>query len=151
MSLVRWQPMRELETLRRQMDRLFEDFWSDRAVPMLPSGEMTWMPAIELKETDTELVLKAAIPGINAKDLDVQVSEDAVTIAGEHQDEQKTEEKGYFRSEFHYGKFHRTITLPVFIRHAEATADFKDGVLILTMPKAEKSQRNVTKLNLNGQ
>lgn len=151
MSLVRWQPMRELDTLRRQMDRLFEDFWSDRGLPMLPTGEMTWMPAIELKETNTELVLKAQIPGISAKDLDIQVSEDTVTITGEYRDEQKTDEKGYFRSEFQYGQFQRVVALPTHVHNQEAKAEFKDGLLTLTMPKVEESERKVVKLHLNGQ
>ncbi|NJR56255.1 MAG: Hsp20/alpha crystallin family protein [Acaryochloris sp. CRU_2_0] len=151
MSLVHWQPMPELDTLRRQMDRLFEDFWSDRGLPLFQTAKMTWMPAIELKETDTELVLRAQIPGISAKDLDIQMSEDTVTIMGEHQEEEKTEEKGFFRSEFHYGKFQRSIALPINVHNQKAKAEFKDGVLTLTMPKMEESKRKVVKLNLNGQ
>jgi HSP20 family protein len=151
MSLIRWQPMRELDTLRRQMDRMFEDILSDRSLPVFSTGDMTWVPAIEMTETETDLTLKAEIPGISAQDLDIQVSEDSVMIVGEHKEEAKTDEKGYLRSEFHYGQFQRMVALPVSIRNQEAKADFKDGILTLTLPKSEEAQRKVVKLNLNGQ
>ncbi|MCU0537187.1 MAG: Hsp20/alpha crystallin family protein [Hydrococcus sp. Prado102] len=101
MSLVHWQPMRDLENLRRQMDRLFDEWTLPRSEFSLPtSDEIAWVPAIELKETDRDIILKAQIPGIEAKDLNVEVSEDRVSISGEHQQQKQTEEKGYFRSEF---------------------------------------------------
>jgi HSP20 family protein len=159
MTLVQWKPFRELETLHSQMDRLFEGLLrgsdaglsglSLRDFPLLPSGEMSWMPAIELKETDQDLILKAEIPGIEAKDLNVEVTEDSVSISGEHREEQKTDEKGYFRSEFHYGKFQRSVPLPVKIRNQDAKAEFKSGILTLTCPKAMEEQRKVVKVNLS--
>ncbi|MGG6288211.1 Hsp20/alpha crystallin family protein [Leptolyngbya sp. AN03gr2] len=80
MSLIRWQPMRELDLLHQQMDRLFEGL-AERDFPMLSmNGELKWMPAIGLQETDHEVILKAQIPGIEAKDLDVQVSPEAVML-----------------------------------------------------------------------
>jgi HSP20 family protein len=151
MSLIRWQPMRELDILRRQMDQLFEGL-TERDFPMLAmNGETKWMPAIEMKETETEVILKAEIPGIEAKDLDVQVSPEAVMLKGEHKEETKTEEKGYYRSEFHYGQFARTVTLPATVQHEQVKSTFKDGVLMLTMPKAEETRRKVVKVDLTQQ
>jgi HSP20 family protein len=151
MSLIRWQPIRELDILRRQMDQLFEGL-AERDFPMLSmNGETKWIPAIEVKETDTEVILKAEIPGIDAKDLDVQVSPDAVMLKGEHQQETKTEEKGYFHSEFHYGQFARMVTLPTTVKHEHVKSSFKDGVLILTLPKSEEARRKVMKVDLTQQ
>jgi HSP20 family protein len=151
MSLVRWQPMRELDLLRREMDQLFEGL-TDWNIPSLSmNGETTWMPEIELKETDNDVILKAQIPGMDPKDLDVQVSPEAVMIAGERRQETKTEEKGFFRSEFRYGRFSRTIPLPTEVRHDQVTSTFKDGLLTLTLPKTEGKQRKVVKVEVKPQ
>lgn len=142
-----------VDTLRHQMNRLLDELMHvDREFSQLPKlGNISWEPAIELKETDTDVVLKAAIPGIEAKDLDVQVSETAVLIAGEHREEKRTEEKGYFRSELQYGQFQRTIPLPVSVKHDQVDAEFKNGVLTLTLPKAEAVPQSVTKVDLTVQ
>ncbi len=153
MSLIRWQPLKELDTLRHQMNHLFDELMhSDRELGQFPKLENAmWAPAIELKETDTELVVKAVIPGVEAKALDVQVSENAVSIAGEHREEKRTEEKGYFRSELQYGQFQRIVPLPVSVKHDQVRSEFKDGLLTLTLPKAESSPQKVTKVDLTMQ
>lgn len=150
MSLIRWQPLKELDTLRRQMNHLFDELLhGDREFSSFPKLEnMLWAPAIELKETDKALILKATVPGIEAKELDVQVSETAVLITGEHREESRTEEKGYFHSELQYGQFHRTVPLPVCVKHDQVQAEFKNGVLTLTLPKAELAHQSVTKVDL---
>jgi HSP20 family protein len=153
MSLIRWQPLKELDTLRHQMNHLFDELMhSDREFEPFPKLENAiWAPAIELKETDAELVVKAVIPGVEAKELDVQVSETAVSITGEHREEKRTEEKGYFRSELQYGQFQRVVPLPVSVKHDQVQSEFKDGVLTLTLPKAESSPPKVTKVDLTMQ
>jgi len=153
MSLMRWQPLKELDTLRHQMNHLFDELMhGDHELDQFSELENAlWGPAIELKETDTDLVLKAVVPGIEAKELDVQVSENAVSITGEHREEKRTEEKGYFRSELQYGQFQRTVPLPVSVKHDQVHSEFKDGVLTLTLPKAEPSHQNVTKVDLTTQ
>jgi HSP20 family protein len=80
--------------------------------------------------------------------LDVRVSENAVSISGEHSEEKRTEEKGYFRSELQYGQFQRVVPLPIAVKHDQVKSEFKDGVLTLTLPKAESSPSNVTKVDL---
>jgi HSP20 family protein len=153
MSLIRWQPLKELDTLRHQMDHLFDELMhGDSEFGHFPKLENAmWAPAIELKETDTELIVKAVVPGIEAKDLDVQVSEAAVSITGEHRAEKRTEEKGYFRSELQYGQFQRIVPLPVSVKHEQVQSEFKDGVLTLTLPKAESSPPRITKVDLTMQ
>lgn len=152
MTLSKWQPFKELSTMRKQMDRLFEDMLSvsDNDWMGLHNMGGMWSPAVEIAEKDNELILKAAIPGIDVKDLDVEVSEDRVTISGEHQSESKTEDKdkNYFRSEFHYGKFERVIPLPMAVKTDEIKSDFNKGVLTLTLPKVEDSPKKSVKVKL---
>lgn len=160
MTLSKWQPFQELNNIRRQMDRLFEDMISigDRTKPALRDNDWLglhsiggmWTPAVEMEETDHELILKAEIPGIDAKDLEVEVGEDRVTISGEHQEDKRTEDKdrNYFHSEFHYGKFQRIIPLPMTIKIDAIKSEFKHGILTLTLPKVEDVTQKVVKVNL---
>ncbi|MBD2085813.1 Hsp20/alpha crystallin family protein [Coleofasciculus sp. FACHB-542] len=143
MTLIRWQPFQEMETLRRQMDRMFDELASvNRDAPI------TWKPAIELQDTEDSLILRAQIPGIEAKDLDIRISREAVVITGERRYEKKEQEGGYLRSEFRYGNFQRVISLPVAIHNDRVQSVFKDGVLMLTLPKVTSVRDRVVKLNL---
>ena len=152
MTLSKWQPFKELSSMRKQMDRLFEDMLSVNDNDWMGLHNMggMWTPAVEIEEKDNELVLKAAMPGIDVKDLDVEVSEDRVTISGEHQSESKTEDedKNYFHSEFHYGKFERVISLPMPIKTDEIKSDFTKGVLTLTLPKVKDAPKKSVKVKL---
>jgi HSP20 family protein len=149
MSLIRWQPARELENFRQQMNRLMDEWMMpELELPSLTMGGFEKMPAVELSETETEVILKAQLPGIDIKDLEVEVGEDTISISGEQKQEERKEEKGYFRSEFHYGHFVRTIPLPVAIKPDAIASEFKDGLLTLTLPKAEVTKRKVVKVNL---
>jgi len=143
MTLIRWQPFQEIETLHSQLNRIFDDMNRFQGVQ-----QMTWKPAIELQNTDENLILKAEIPGIEGKDLDVRVTREAVAISGEHRYEKKAEDKGVFRSEFRYGKFERVIPLPVAVQNEQVKADFTNGILTLTLPKVETAKNRVVKLNL---
>lgn len=143
MRLVRLQPFHEMETLRRQMDRVF-----DELAQVNPDRPNVWSPAIELHDRENSLILRAEIPGVEGKDLDIQVTREAVSISGEHRYEKQTEEKGFYHSEFRYGKFQRTIQLPVPIQNDKVEAEFKNGILTLTLPKLEELQRKVVKVNL---
>lgn len=143
MRLVRLQPFHEMETLRRQMDRVF-----DELAQVNPDRTTVWSPAIELHDRENSLILRAEIPGVEGKDLDIQATREAVSISGEHRYEKQTEEKGFYHSEFRYGKFQRTIQLPVPIQNDKVEAEFKNGILTLTLPKLEELQRKVVKVNL---
>jgi HSP20 family protein len=146
MALIRWEPLREVDTLQREMNRLFEDF-----LPTAPrrNGGMAFVPAVELHETTDAVNLKLEVPGLEAKDLDVQVTAESVMISGERRSETQTEEKGIFRSEFQYGKFQRMIPLPARIDNQNVNAEYKDGVLMLTLPKVEEEKTKVVKVNLS--
>lgn len=144
MSIVHFSPFTEMETLRRQFDRMLGDF---SGVNVFGDG-ITWQPAVELLNTKDSLILKVLLPGIDPKDLDISVTRESVKIAGEKRYEKTTDEDGYFHSEFSYGKFERTMGLPVPIQNGKVKADYKDGVLILTLPKIEEEINRVVKVNL---
>ena len=146
MSLVRYNPWQEMSHLQRQLNRLFDDAlipetWSD-------FSNLSKIPAAELTENDNALNLKLEVPGMTAQDLDIQVSADRVSISGERKSETKSEENGSTRSEFRYGKFSRVIPLPTKIQNTNVTAEFQDGILTLTLPKAEEEKNKVVKVNL---
>jgi len=142
MVLIRWQPFQEMKTLRRQMDQMFDEIngWHRE-------DQVTGKPAIELKHTDTNVILCAEIPGLEGKDLDVRVAREAVIISGEHRYEKKAEDNGLFGSEFRYSKFQRVIPLPVPVQNEQVKADFTNGILTLTLPKAETA--HVVKVNIS--
>jgi HSP20 family protein len=143
--LVRYNPWRDLNALQRQMNHLFEE----TRVPstIFEKGFMRVPPA-ELNETAEAINLKLEIPGMEAKDLDVQVTKNAVYVSGERKSETKTEDKGMTKSEFRYGKFQRVIPLSVEIENTNVTAEYKDGILHLTLPKTQQEQNKVVKVNL---
>jgi HSP20 family protein len=143
--LVRYNPWQEFNTIQRQIDRLFEE---TRLPSSLGEKDFVKVPAAELQETETEIYLKLELPGIEAKDLDLQVTENAVYISGERKSETKVSEKGVIKSEFHYGKFQRLIPLPAQVQNTKVTADYKDGILHLTLPKTEQEKHKVVKINL---
>jgi len=147
-ELERWEhldPMREVERMQRQMNRLLGRFFPDGNDE---KPGLTYLPSAELEETDSELRLRLEVPGMEAADLDVEVETDSVTIRGERKSESRTEEKGVVRSEFHYGKIERVIPLPVSVQHEQTHAEFKHGILTLVLPKAEEARRKVVKVNL---
>ncbi|MEH2249007.1 Hsp20/alpha crystallin family protein [Nostoc sp.] len=145
MTLVRWNTWREIDTLQRQINSLFQD---TRVPSVLLDRDLSKVPAAEIQETENAIHLKLELPGMEAKDLDVQVTENAVYVSGERKSETKTEEKGVTRSEFHYGKFQRVIPLSARVENTNVTADYKDGILNLTLPKTEQEKNKVVKINL---
>jgi HSP20 family protein len=140
--------IKEFNSLRQQIDRLFDDILHEQPQLGIFSkiSEPLWSPAIELQETETELLLKAQLPGINPEELDIQISENAVFLSGEHKEQQKNDDQGIFRSEFHYGRFKRVIPLPIAIQREQAKAEMTAGLLTLTMLKATSALPNLVKV-----
>lgn len=142
MAIIRWQPFSEMETLRRQMDQIFDEMLTQKR------DAITWKPAAELEDTDNNVILRLSIPGVEAKDLNIRVTQQVVAISGEKRQENQTENNSSFRSEFRYGKFQRVIPLPVAIENNKVQAQFKDGILTLTLPKVIEARNQVVKINL---
>jgi len=143
MALIHWEPFREVDTLQREMNRLF-----DSLTPEV--NNTNFVPAAEMQETPEAIQLKIEVPGIEAKDLDVQVTAEAVSISGERKATLQSKERGVFRSEFRYGRFQRIIPLPARIQNTQVEAEFKNGILHLNLPKAEEERNKVIKVNLAG-
>lgn len=146
MALIRWEPFREVDSLQRDMNRLFDSLV--RTGDGETSSTMAFVPAAEIEETPEAVHLKLEVPGMEVKDLDVQVTAEAVAVSGERKSQTKTEEKGMTRSEFRYGAFKRVIPLPTRIKNNEVQAEYKNGVLNLTLPKAEAEKNKVVKVNI---
>ncbi|MBW4602490.1 MAG: Hsp20/alpha crystallin family protein [Calothrix sp. FI2-JRJ7] len=142
MAIMSWQRQRDIQAMRRAMDSMFGDM-------MVRQPQMVvFRPAVEMEDTDGALVLRAQIPGIDARDLDIRVTKQAVVISGEKSDNNQTEKIGYFRSEFTYGKFQRVIQLPVAVENDKVQAEYKNGILSLTLPKANAARNQAVKVNL---
>jgi HSP20 family protein len=133
-----------LVTFQRDMNRLFDDFFG--GFDMTPSKffEGSWnvfSPRVDVSENDTEIVVSAELPGMEDKDVEVSVSRDMLTISGEKKEEKEEEDKNYYHVERSYGSFQRSIPLPGEVNPDEVEATFKNGVLNVTLPKTEASQR----------
>ncbi|AFZ34996.1 heat shock protein Hsp20 [Stanieria cyanosphaera PCC 7437] len=145
MSIIRWQPFREIDSIQKEMNRLF-----DQLTPHFDGEKigLGFVPPVELTEKEDTIHLKLEVPGMEAKDLDVEVTADSVTITGERKSETKIEGKGMTRSEFYYGQFRRVVPLPVRIDNQNVKAEYKDGILNLNLPKLEEEKHKVVKVNL---
>jgi HSP20 family protein len=138
MAISALRPLGELTSLRREMDRLLERFFGEAPGPGLYGG--TWEPRLDMAETKDMLTIKAELPGLESKDLDVSVSGDVLTIKGEKK--QETEEKDEQRHivERRYGAFVRMVRLPTSVAQGKIKASFKNGVLTINLPKTEEAK-----------
>lgn len=144
-NIVRWEPFRELISLREAMDRLFEEsFVHPRTGWLAPFGAETL--AVDMYQTNDAVVVKAAIPGVKPEDIDINVTGDVLTIKGETKTEEEVKEENYFRRERRYGAFSRSLSIPVPVVAEKATAEFENGVLTLTLPKAEEVKPKAIKV-----
>lgn len=132
-NLTRLEPLREMMTLREAMDQLFDDaFTRPRG-----SGAVSIVPAVDLYQTPDEVVVKVNLPGLKAEDVDISVTSDVLTLHGEFKQESERKEATYHVLERRSGAFERSVMLPTDVQTEKAKADFEDGVLTITLPKAE--------------
>jgi len=151
--LVPWLPGRKgqygnLHSLTDELDRLFHEGWRgflDK--DFLP--ERAWIPAVDLYETDENLMVKAELPGLDKKDIKLTLSDGLLTIAGERKQEKETKGKNCHRVESSYGSFQRTINLPVPVQADKIKADYKRGVLEITLPKAEEAKTREIQIDVS--
>ena len=132
-NLTRWEPIRDMMTLREAMDQLFDDaFTRPRAI----SG-VSLSPAIDLYQTNDNVVVKASLPGLKAEDVQISVESNVLTLRGEFNQESEKKEATYHIRERRSGAFERSVMLPTDVQTDKAKADFEDGILTITLPKAE--------------
>ena len=144
-SITRWDTSGGLSGLQEQVNRLFESAFPRRSDN---SALTTWAPAVDIYETENELVVKADLPEVSEKDLDVRVENNMLSIRGERKFEQKVEEENYLRVERTYGTFSRSFSLPNTISTEAIKADYKNGVLTVTLPKRAESKPKQVKVNV---
>jgi len=145
MAIVRWEPLRDLLAVQHRMDRLFNEL--GREVPLYGEEAASlsrWAPAADIYETDDNIVMKAEVPGVDAKDLEVRIEDNTFFLKGERKLEKEVKEENYHRIERSYGSFTRSFALPSSVDADNTSAQYKDGVLTLTMPKREESKRTQT-------
>ena len=144
-NIVRWEPFGELVSLREAMDRLFEEsFVRPGGGRLAPAGME--VPAVDVYQTDDAVVVKSAIPGIKPEDIDISITGDTLTIKGETRVEEEVNEENYIRRERRYGSFYRSLALPLPVVTEKAEAEFENGVLTLTLPKAEEVKPKAIKI-----
>jgi HSP20 family protein len=135
-NLTRWEPAREMMTLREAMDRLFDDAFT-RPLSVRDGWSMA-SPAIDMYQTDNEIVVKASIPGIKAEEVQINVTGDVLTLKGEAKQEEERKERSWHIREQRFGSFERSIVLPTDVKSAQAEAVFENGILTITLPKADE-------------
>lgn len=145
--LTRWEPFGglrrnrrgdlfgELVDMQQEMNRLFDDFFGERRTGM---AEGAWMPAVDISEDEQAILVKAELPGLTQEDIELNLQDNVLTLKGEKKQEKKEDKDNYHQSECCYGSFTRSFTLPANVKQDDIQANFKDGVLQITLPKAEE-------------
>ena len=142
-NIMRWEPFRNLSALQEQVNRLFQSNFPSRGDQFALTA---WAPAVDVYETEDELVIKADLPDVSEKNLDVRVENNMLTIHGERKFEQEAKEENYLRMERAYGSFSRSFSLPNTLNTEAVKAEYKDGVLTITLPKRAESKPKQVKI-----
>ena len=153
MALVRWEPARELHTIQQEMNRLFNTFFDAPASGSGTGagGARRWVPAMDLVETESHFVLRADLPGLDEKDVEIEVQDNVLTISGERRYEHEAKKDGYYRLERGSGQFSRTLTLPDGVDAEAITAAFDKGVLEVRVPKPEERKPRRVQIGVGGE
>ena len=144
MTIVRWEPFRELSSLQTEMNRLFNAAFDTPG----GNGGRRWMPAMDLVETDEHFVLRADLPGMTESDVNIELEDNVLTVSGERKAEHEEKEEGYYRVEREFGSFSRSLTLPKGVDADAVSARFDRGVLEVRIPKPE--QRKPRRIEIAG-
>jgi HSP20 family protein len=144
--MVRWNPFRELEELQTRMNRLFGETAFGRSDEPLPFAD--WAPAVDIQETDKEFAVKADLPEVKKEDVKVELHDGVLSIEGERKQEKEEKGKKFHRVERRYGQFIRRFALPTDVDPAKVHAEFKDGVLNVTLPKAPNGKGSAVQIKV---
>ena len=146
-TISRWEPFRSNAGLESQVNQMFNELFGRSQ----ESNLTTWAPAVDIFENEHELTVKADLPDVKPEDLDIRVENNILTIRGERKFEKKVDEKNYLRVERSYGSFARSFSLANTVNSEAIKADYKDGVLTLTIPKREEAKPKQIKVNVGAQ
>ncbi len=131
MAIIRWDPFREMTQLQNRFDRLFE---------AVGGRQESWLPAVDVFDTQDAVVLKAELAGMNPDDIQIEVEDNVLTIKGERKFEEKVDEERYYRVERRFGSFQRSLALPQGVKSDQIDAAYDEGILTVTVPKAEQEK-----------
>jgi HSP20 family protein len=145
MALIPWRPWREIDVLRREMDRIWDRFSGEN--PLEWSGR-EWAPSLDVSETQDRIVVKAEAPGIDPKAIDVSLSNGVLTLKGEKKKESEEKGENYHLVERSYGAFSRSVRLPAEVQEDKVKASYKDGILTITLPKSERAKERAIKIEV---
>ena len=148
MAIVRWEPFRNMVTLQDRINRMFDDVFSRAGDHEEESVIADWRPSVDIYDNATAIVIKTEIPGVAKEDVSVEVRENVLILKGERKIEKEEAEGTYYRKERLYGKFQRSFTLPVETEAEKIKASFKDGVLVLEIPKPEEKKPKQIAINI---
>jgi HSP20 family protein len=137
-TIVRWEPLRELNSLQHEMNRMFNTVFGDQ--PGGNGGTRRWIPAMDLLETGEHFVLRADLPGLSEDDVNIELEDNTLTVSGERKAEHTERQEGFYRVERAFGAFSRSLTLPRGVNSDEISAQFANGVLEIRIPKPEESK-----------
>ncbi len=151
MALIRWEPVREIQTMQNEMNRLFNTFF-DSPSPSNggQSAARRWIPAMDVVETDDHFVLRADLPGMSETDVNLELEDNVLTISGERKAEHEQGGEGYYRVERAWGAFSRSLTLPEGVDADAIQASFNNGVLEVRIPKPEQQKPRKVQISLGG-
>ena len=151
MALIRWEPVRELNTIQNEMNRLFNTlFEPGGGQGNVPSTARRWLPAMDLVESGEEFVLRADLPGLNENDVNIELEDNVLTISGERKSEHEERQEGYYRLERASGAFSRSLTLPEGVDPEKVQASFERGVLEVRIPKPEQRKPRKVTISADG-
>ncbi len=142
-NLIRWEPAREMMTLREAMDHLFDDAFT-RPLTLRDGWSA---PAIDMYQTDDEIVVKASLPGVKADEVQINITGEILTIKGETKQVEEKKDKAWHMREQRWGTFERAIALPTEVTADKAKAEFENGILTITLPKAEEVKPKIININ----
>ncbi|MEE9591346.1 MAG: Hsp20/alpha crystallin family protein [Thermodesulfobacteriota bacterium] len=155
MALEKWHPLKELEVMRREMDRLWDEMFTSprRAFASTPwrrlaAEEGVAIPAVDVIDRKDEVVVKAELPGIDKDKIDISIEDDNLIIKGEVKKEEEVKEEEYYHCERTYKSFARAISIPTKVNSAKVKASFKDGILEVHLPKAEELKPKKVKIEI---
>jgi len=145
MAIVRWEPFRDLVSLQDRMNRLFDESYRSRSGAGTGQDDEwalggSWAPSVDIYEHEGNIVLKAEVPGVDPKDVDVRIENNTLTLRGQRQLDSEIKRDSYHRVERSYGAFTRSFTLPNVVDQEKIKAEYRDGVLKLTLPKREEAK-----------
>src|SRR5271155_1161586 len=151
MMITRWEPFRELTTMQGRLNRLFQDNWTNPA-PMTRESESllsgSFVPPVDVYETDHDILVKMEVPGIDQKDMDIRLENNVLTVKGERKLEKEEKEENFQRVERRYGAFTRSFTLPNTVDTESVKADYEHGVLKITLAKRAEAKPKQIKINI---